>query len=128
MFNFKLYKPLVRKFSLPLALLLAAGMPAQLLSGTQGEQLPKKWRVTCEGAAGAKSVPIFWTVQKYNKNNGKLDLIVTDRDGQKGTAQGKIVGKKIKMFGKTGKFDKNFNFSINVGSACPGGLLGVAIN
>ena len=91
-----------------------------------GKQMASKWRVTCKGGTGPMAVPIFWEVKKYNERSGKLDLIVTDRDGLKGSAKAKINGNQIEIFGSSGKFDDNFNFSIAV-DICPGGMVGVAI-
>jgi hypothetical protein len=103
----------------------AAYTPQPQQAGS-AQSFPTKWRVTCVGGPGANAVPIYWDVKKYNVASGKLDLVVTDRDGFKGDAEAQVIGNTINLYGESAKFDTKYNFTFKI-DGCPGGWVGEAL-
>ena len=82
-----------------------------------------RWRMTCSGGQGAMQVPIFARVTKSNKRTGRVDLIVTDRDGIDGTAVAYLRDNTVSLFGETAEWSADGRRAIFKVDVCPEGFL-----
>ena len=83
-----------------------------------------QWRMTCNGGSGAMQVPIFARVKRVSKSTGKVDLVVTDRDGYEGDASATVLQNTITMFGKRTTWSSDGRAAkLNVPDICPRGML-----
>ena len=112
--------------------------PVQKTAPSQNPRVPKftkgrptkihlHWRLTCKGASGARSVPIFGLVSRYNPKTGNFSFTITDRDGFKGTNSHNITDGQIFMFGKSAPMRNNFRYFRFTEASCPDGMIGEAL-
>lgn len=84
----------------------------------------ERWRMTCQGGQGAMRVPIFARVANFDHATGRIDLIVTDRDGYDGTSTATMSGNRIYMFDVSGTWAENGRTALlPVPDLCPNGML-----
>lgn len=79
--------------------------------------------MTCRGGAGARRVPIFARVERISPSTGKVDLIITDRDGYEGTSTAIVTQNYFEMDGIRGAWDKAGRSTTLKVDVCPNGML-----